>query len=125
MCRGRSGTPRAASSADGSEALSVVRSNEVPELTQNTTVRAGRFHQGRLSGGRPQALDAWRVTTDDADMAAQVAGLLGGEPQSNGGGSGGLAYEVLTSRESVRVLLDGPDAVAAHMVLWGSEGIVH
>ncbi|MFE3471301.1 hypothetical protein ACFXOI_06365 [Streptomyces bacillaris] len=94
-------------------------------MTQSTTARAGRFHQGRLSGGRPQALDAWRVTTDDADVAARIAGLLGGEPQPNGGGSGGLAYEVLTSRESVRVLLEGPDAVAAHMVLWGSEGIVH
>ncbi|MFI1937780.1 hypothetical protein ACH44C_11345 [Streptomyces purpureus] len=94
-------------------------------MTQSTATRAGRFHQGRLSDGRPQALDAWRVTTDDADVAARVAGLLGGEPQPNGGGGGGPAYEVLTSRESVRVLLDGPDVVAAHMVLWGSRGIVH
>jgi hypothetical protein len=94
-------------------------------MTQSTTAHAGRFHQGRLSDGRPQALDAWRVTTDDADVAARVAGLLGGEPQPNGGGSGGRAYEVLTSRESVRVLLDGPDAVTAHLILWGSKGIVH
>ncbi|WP_240139337.1 recombination directionality factor [Streptomyces sp. MUM 178J] len=94
-------------------------------MTQSTTARAGCFHQGRLSDGRPQALDAWRVTTDDADVAARVAELLGGEPQPNGGGSGGLACEVLTSRESVRVLLDGPGAVAARMALWGSKGIVH
>ncbi|QDY81055.1 SlyX family protein [Streptomyces qinzhouensis] len=94
-------------------------------MTQSTTTRAGRFHQGRLADGRPQALDAWRVTTADADVAARVAGLLGGEPQPNEGGGGGFAYEVLTSRESVRVLLDGPDAVAAHMVLRGSKGIVH
>ncbi|MCX4822756.1 hypothetical protein OG883_23210 [Streptomyces sp. NBC_01142] len=81
---------------------------------------------GRLSEGLPQALDAWRVTTDDADVAARVAGFLGGEPQPNEGtGGAGLAYEVLTSRESVRVLLDGPDAVAAHMVLRGSNGIIH
>ncbi|MFJ8001208.1 hypothetical protein ACIQ7D_29520 [Streptomyces sp. NPDC096310] len=32
---------------------------------------------------------------------------------------------MLTSRESVRVLLDGPDAVAAHMVLRGSAGLIH
>ncbi|MFG2778218.1 DUF6009 family protein [Streptomyces prunicolor] len=86
--------------------------------------RAGRFHQGRLSDGRPHALDAWRVTTDDAHAAARVADLLGGRTQPNEGG-GSLAHEVLTTRESVRVLVDGPDAVAAHMRLWGSKGMVH
>ncbi|MGN5634893.1 recombination directionality factor [Streptomyces sp. AC154] len=80
---------------------------------------------GRLSESRPQALDAWRVTTDDADVAARVASLMGGEPQPNEGGGGSLAYEVLTSRESVRILLNGPAAVAARMVLWGSKGIIH
>lgn len=95
-------------------------------MTQSSAARAGRFHTGRLSKGLPQALDAWRVTTDDAEVAARVAGFLGGEPQPNDGtGAAGLAYEVLTSRESVRVLLDGPDAVAAHLVLWGSTGIIH
>ncbi|MDJ0384235.1 hypothetical protein [Streptomyces sp. G-G2] len=95
-------------------------------MTQSTAAPAGRFHTGRLSEGRPQALEAWRVTTDDADVAARIAGLLGGEPRPNEGtGSTGLAYEVLTSRESVRILLDGPDAVAAHMVLWGSVGLIH
>ncbi|MEV0260241.1 hypothetical protein AB0I49_02690 [Streptomyces sp. NPDC050617] len=94
-------------------------------MTQNSAARAGRFHMGRLSEGRPQSLDAWRVTTDDADVAAGVAGLLGGEPRPQKGEGGGLAYEVLTNHESVRVLLDGPDAVAAHMILRGSQGIIH
>lgn len=95
-------------------------------MTQSSAARAGRFHSGRLSEGRPQALDAWRVTTDDVDVATRVASFLGGEPQPNEGTRGaGLAYEVLTSRESVRVLLDGPDAVAAHMILRGSTGIIH
>jgi hypothetical protein len=81
---------------------------------------------GRLSEGRPQALDAWRVTTDDAEVAARVAGFLGGEPRPNEGTGGvGLAYEVLTSRESVRVLLDGPAAVEARTVLRSSTGIAH
>ncbi|MFD5702307.1 hypothetical protein [Streptomyces lasiicapitis] len=85
-------------------------------MRQSATARAGRFHQGRSPEGRPQALDAWRVTTDDADVAARVADFLGGAPQSNGGG-GDLAHEDLTHRDSVRVIMDGPDAVAAHMVL--------
>ncbi|GHB24530.1 recombination directionality factor [Streptomyces chryseus] len=95
-------------------------------MTQSAAARAGRFHTGRLSKGLPQALDAWRVTTDDADVAVRVAGFLGGEPRPNEGTGGtGPAYEVMTSRESVHVLLDGPDAVAAHMVLRGSTGIIH
>ncbi len=93
-------------------------------MTQSTTVRVGRFHQGRLFEGRPEALDAWRVTTDDADVAAHIASLLGGEPQTNGS-EGGPVYEVLTSRDSVRVIMDGPDAVAAHMVLWRNNRIIH
>ncbi|GAA3095176.1 hypothetical protein GCM10020254_45530 [Streptomyces goshikiensis] len=63
-------------------------------MTQSSAARAGRFHTGRLSKGLPQALDAWRVTTDDAEVAARVAGFLGGEPQPNDGtGAAGLAYE--------------------------------
>lgn len=91
-------------------------------MTQSMTV--GRFHQGRLAEGRPQALDAWRVTTDDTEVAVRVAGLLGGRNQPNAGG-GALAHEVLTNRETVRVLLDGPDAVSAHLVQWSGKGIVH
>ncbi|MFJ7902228.1 hypothetical protein ACIQ6V_17330 [Streptomyces sp. NPDC096198] len=93
-------------------------------MTQSTIVRVGRFHQGRISEGRPQALDAWRVTTDDADVAARVAHFLGGGPQTNEGG-GNLAHEVLTSRDRVRVIMDGPDAVAARMLLRGGKGVIH
>ncbi|MFG3295628.1 hypothetical protein ACGF3G_43400 [Streptomyces sp. NPDC048179] len=93
-------------------------------MTQSTTARVGRFHQGRLSEGRPQVLDAWRITTDDVLVATRVASLLGGHAQQNEGG-GGLAHEVLTNRESVRVLMDGPGAVTARMVLWSSKGIIH
>ncbi|MFI8511599.1 hypothetical protein ACIGHB_10735 [Streptomyces sp. NPDC085460] len=93
-------------------------------MTQSTPVPVGHFRTGRLAEGRPHALDAWRVTTDDAEVAARVASLLGGQPQPNEGG-GELAHEVLTKVETVRVLMDGPDAVAAHMILWGSKGILH
>lgn len=54
-------------------------------MTQSTTVPVGSFRTGRLAEGRPQALDAWRVTTDDAEVAARIANLLGGQPQPNEG----------------------------------------
>ncbi|MFJ9111083.1 hypothetical protein [Streptomyces sp. NPDC102283] len=93
-------------------------------MTQSTIVPVGSFRTGRLAEGRPQALDAWRVTTDDAEVAARIANLLGGQTQPNKGG-GKPAHEVLTKVETVRVLMDGPNAVAAHMILWGSKGIIH
>jgi len=54
-------------------------------MTQSTAAPAGLFHQGRLSEGRPQALDAWRVTADNAAVAARVTDFLGGRPQPNEG----------------------------------------
>ncbi|WP_129767442.1 hypothetical protein [Streptomyces sp. L-9-10] len=94
-------------------------------MTPSTPVYAGRFHQGRIAeGNRPQALDTWRVTTDDAQVAARIADLHGGQLSPNGG-SGKRAYEILTARESVRILMDGPDAVSARMVLWSSKGKIH
>ncbi|MFG2213072.1 hypothetical protein ACGFND_38875, partial [Streptomyces sp. NPDC048638] len=94
-------------------------------MTRSPSVYAGRFHQGRLAEGkRPQALDTWRVTTDDAQVATRLADLHGGQLSPNDGG-GESAYEVLTARETVRILVDGPDAVTARMVLWGSRGKIH
>ncbi|MGW2364751.1 recombination directionality factor [Streptomyces sp. NPDC001667] len=94
-------------------------------MTRSTPTRAGRFHQGRLSEGRwPQSLDAWRVTTSDSQVASRVADLMGGQSNPNDGG-GDHSREVLTARESVRILIDGPEMVTARMVLWRSKRIVH
>ncbi|MFE6663919.1 hypothetical protein ACFVFH_10200 [Streptomyces sp. NPDC057697] len=93
-------------------------------MTQSTPGPVGRFRTGRLVEGRPQALDVWLVTTHDAEVAARVAGLLGGRPQPNEGGEE-LDHDVLTEVETVRVLVDGPDALASHMILRDSTGIIH
>ncbi|MFD9489532.1 hypothetical protein [Streptomyces sp. NPDC059991] len=86
---------------------------------------AGEFHQGRLAAGkRPQVLDTWRVTTDDAEVAARLADLHGGQPSPNEEG-GEDAYEVLTARETIRTVVAGSDAVTARMVLWSSRGKIH
>lgn len=93
-------------------------------MTRSTPIRAGRFLQGRTTEGRPHSLDAWRVTTDDVQVAARIAHFQGGEFTSNDGG-GEHAYEVLTTRESVRILMDGPDAVSLRMVRWSMKRLVH
>ncbi|MEU9333008.1 hypothetical protein AB0D49_07555 [Streptomyces sp. NPDC048290] len=93
-------------------------------MTQSTASQVGRFHAGRISEGLPRALDAWCVTTDDVATATRIADLLGGEVQPNEA-DGGLAYEVLTTHESVRVLVDGPDALASDLILWRGHDVVH
>ncbi|MFF4605737.1 hypothetical protein ACFY12_23720 [Streptomyces sp. NPDC001339] len=93
-------------------------------MTQSTASRVGRFRQGRMSGTRPESLATWRVTTDDAHVADRVARLLGGQPQPNESG-GNHSDEVLTERESVRILMEGPDAVTARMLLHDGRGVVH
>ncbi|RKN09633.1 hypothetical protein D7319_11250 [Streptomyces radicis] len=85
----------------------------------------GRFRSGRMVGTRPEALSEWRVTTGDPEVAAEVAELLGGEP-AEWQTTGEDYLEVLTDAESVRVVIDGPDALSADMKLWGPRGqLVH
>ncbi|MEU9025949.1 hypothetical protein AB0D46_00075 [Streptomyces sp. NPDC048383] len=92
-------------------------------MPHNTT-RVGRFRMGRLSGSRPESLATWRVTTNDACVADRIAHLLGGQPQPNEGG-GDHSEEVVTGRETVRILMDGPDAVTSRMLLHNGQRTVH
>ncbi|MFD9813973.1 hypothetical protein [Streptomyces sp. NPDC059080] len=84
----------------------------------------GRFRAGQLLNNRPVALSAWRVTTGDPDVADEVARLYGGAPQEwettkedN--------REVLTGADSVRIIVDGADAISARMALYGMQGPIH
>ncbi|MFC5751070.1 hypothetical protein [Actinomadura rugatobispora] len=83
----------------------------------------GRFRLGRLKGRRPVALDGWRVTTGDQRVADNVAALLGGTPEE-WVTEGEDDIEVLTDADAVEVILDGPDAIAADLMLWGMDGTI-
>jgi len=85
----------------------------------------GRFRSGRMEGRKPVALDAWRVTTGDPEVAAKVAEIMGGTPEEwDTEGEDNL--EILTDRESVKVIVDGPAALSSDLKLWGMNGaIIH
>ncbi len=92
-----------------------------PVITEGAFV--GRFHADHLVRNHLVARSSWRVTTDDPAVAGAVAKLLGGDPperQSGGDGAG-----VMTAARGVHVILDGPGAVSAGLVLRGPGGIVH
>ncbi|WP_328956044.1 hypothetical protein [Kitasatospora purpeofusca] len=83
----------------------------------------GRFRAGRLVDNRPQALDAWRVTMAAPHVAAGVASLLGGEP-AKWETTTEDSLEVLTDHDTVRIIVEGPSAVQARMLLFGYKGKV-
>lgn len=72
----------------------------------------------QTAAGRPMALEEWRVTTADPEVADKVAELFGGTPQEWNTKTD-ERLEVLTTESTVKVILDGPDAVRAGLVLWG------
>ncbi|WP_348534041.1 NUDIX domain-containing protein [Kitasatospora sp. MAA19] len=83
----------------------------------------GRFRTGRLAGNRPEALDTWRVTTATLDVATGVASLLGGEP-AEWETTAEDSLEVLTDYDMVRIIVEGPSAIRARMLLFGYQGKV-
>lgn len=86
----------------------------------------GRFRSGYVINGKPRALDAFRVTTGDPDVAERVHELLGGdEPQEwteaiEAGREESL--EVFTAASKVKVILDGDEPIRSKMVLRNMNG---
>ncbi|MEU2223028.1 hypothetical protein [Streptomyces sp. NPDC018347] len=84
----------------------------------------GRFHVARQQGGRPIAVPAWLVTTENPAVADAVGGLYGGVPQLLDTGDEHVV-EVLTRREHIPVLLGGRGAVSLRMVMRGAGETFH
>ncbi|MFI2242390.1 recombination directionality factor [Streptomyces chrestomyceticus] len=85
---------------------------------------AGRFRSGRMVGNRPESLPTWRVTAGDPKVAEAVAQLMGGTP-AEWETSGEDHNEVITTSDSVLVVIDGVKALTADMKLWGRSGLIH
>lgn len=86
----------------------------------------GRFRSGAQVNDTPISLDAWRVTTDDSDVADAVAAILGAKagPQE-WPTKGDDSIEVYTEAETIEVILDGTSAIQTAMALYGRNGLIH
>ncbi|MFI9206180.1 hypothetical protein [Streptomyces sp. NPDC053048] len=84
----------------------------------------GRFSSGRSVDGVPEALSEWRISTGDMTVAKAVAQLFGGEPVETDSASENF-IDVFTDRETVLIVLDGPEAIHADMKLWNRNKLVH
>lgn len=85
----------------------------------------GRFRSGAQINGRPLALEEWRVTTGDPEVAETIHDLMRGQAPQEWQTQGEDNIEVYTSSSSVEVILDGPDALKTGMALWGRNGLIH
>lgn len=85
----------------------------------------GRFRSGALVNDRPLALEEWRVTTDDPEVADVIRELMGGDEPQEWKTKADDNIEVYTTTKSVDIILDGPSAVKSAMVLWGRNGLIH
>ncbi|MEU8617386.1 hypothetical protein [Streptomyces sp. NPDC048623] len=84
----------------------------------------GWFRVAGQQGGRPIAVSAWRVTTEDRAVADALGGLLGGVPQLLET-DGDQVFAVQTRCDRVRILLEGSRAVSFRMVMRGEGGTLH
>lgn len=86
----------------------------------------GRFRSGYQVNERPASLTEWRVTTGDPDIAKEVHGLLGGQAPQEWETKSEENLEVFTQAPSIDIILDGPSAIDARMLIWpkGQKRIV-
>lgn len=83
-----------------------------------------RFRAGKMNGRSPQALEAWRVTTGDKEIAESIAQLMGGSVNEWQTSKDDF-LEVLTGKDSVEVVIDGSKAIKSTLILWGMRGPIH
>ncbi|MFJ9408592.1 hypothetical protein [Streptomyces sp. NPDC101393] len=82
---------------------------------------AGRFRAGMQLNDRPVSLKEWRVTTGDPAVADAIATAFGGSSESWETKKSD-SLQVLTTTDSVKVVVDSADAVTFRMALFGANG---
>ncbi|MEU9400640.1 hypothetical protein [Streptomyces sp. NPDC048242] len=92
--------------------------------SKSTDDFVGRFRTGRMVDNRPESLATWRVTTKDPKVADAVANVMGGSPDE-WETTGEDFNEVITETNKALIVISGPEALTAEMILWGQSGVIH
>jgi hypothetical protein len=82
----------------------------------------GRFRSGHQINDRPAALNEWRVTTGDPDVAAAIFDLLGGDAPAEWEAKGEDNLEVFTASKDVAIIIERANSLRQRLVLWGRNG---
>ncbi|WP_391654548.1 recombination directionality factor [Streptomyces tamarix] len=108
--------------SSGSDLESPEETPDFPGVSGSRPV--GRFSVAGRQGGRPIAVSAWRVTTEDRAVAEALGELLGDVPQLLETGDEHV-LEVQTRCDRFHILLEDSGAVSFRMVMRGSRGTLH
>ncbi|MCX4687215.1 hypothetical protein OG401_23405 [Kitasatospora purpeofusca] len=85
----------------------------------------GRFHSGKQDeDGTPVALDEWRISTGDPEVASAVAQLFGGTPEETETDKENFII-VDTAAAKVKVIVDGASAISSDLKLWNGSNLIH
>lgn len=82
----------------------------------------GRFRSGHTLNGRPAALEDWRVTTGDPEVANAIYDIMGGDAPQEWDAKGEDNLEIFTATKEIEVVLEGEKALRQSMILWGRNG---
>lgn len=91
------------------------------KATRSATDLVGRFRSGmQTAAGRPMSLQEWRVTSGDKTALEQVGDIIGvAEGPQEWNTKTDERWEMISTSSTVKIILDGPDAVRSGLVLWG------
>lgn len=85
---------------------------------------AFQFRTGMQRDNNPVSLAKWRVTMGDPAVADAIAQLFGGSSQEWDPAKD-HNLQVLTDRESVEIVINGPEDVEDKLIKWGRGGPEH
>lgn len=82
----------------------------------------GRFRSAYHQDGIPTALDDWRVTTGDPEVADKIFEVFGGKAPQSWKTTAEDTLEVFTASPEVDIILADAKALRQRMVLWSRQG---
>jgi hypothetical protein len=82
------------------------------------------FKSGMLIDGLPASLPEWRVLTGEESIADAIGQLMGGTPEEYDSEKE-MNLHVMTSSDSVEIVIDSADDIDAKRIKWGANGPEH
>ncbi|AWY05728.1 hypothetical protein SEA_GRETCHEN_40 [Microbacterium phage Gretchen] len=81
----------------------------------------GQLHSGYQLDGTPSALEEWRITTGDPEVADRVHELYKGEAPEEWETKSERNLQVFTDASAIDVIVADSKAIRQRMILWGND----
>lgn len=82
----------------------------------------GRIRLGKMEGRRPVKLNTFRLTSPTRDLLDRAAGIYGGMVEPWKSGSDGDAWELITERDQLDIIVPPGQTLSQWNEMWGAGG---